>query len=99
MKACVCVSQLLGVTIKEITVLTVPQVLLSLIQLVMGGVQMCVCVCVYALYALHAPLSKEQTDGSCFGQSCLSLASDLSVQPYRRPDYSERAANMPETKG
>lgn len=49
------------VTIKEISVSTVPQVLLSPIQLVMGGV----CVCVCALYALHAPLSKKQTDG-CF---------------------------------
>lgn len=36
MKACV--SRVLGVTIKEISVSTVPQVLLSPIQLVMGGV-------------------------------------------------------------
>lgn len=50
------------VTIKEISMSTVPQVLLSPIQLAMGGV--CVRACVYALYALHAPLSKEQTDGS-----------------------------------
>ena len=56
------------VTIKEISVSTVPQVVLSLIQLAMGGLYMlvcvCVCVCVCALSALHAPLSMEQTDGS-----------------------------------
>lgn len=52
------------VTIKEISMSTVPQVLLSPIQLAMGGVCVRACVCVYALYALHAPLSKEQTDGS-----------------------------------
>lgn len=52
------------VTIKEISVSTVPQVVLSLIQLAMGGVCACASVCVYALYALHALPSTEQTDGS-----------------------------------
>lgn len=57
-------SRLLGVedvTIKEISMSTVPQVLLSAIQLAMGGV--CVCA-VCALHALRAPHSKKQTDGS-----------------------------------
>lgn len=56
MKACVHVSE--DVTIKEISVSTVPQVLLSPIQLKMGGVTLS------ALFTLHDPLSKEQTDGS-----------------------------------
>lgn len=51
-----------------------------------------------ALCALHALLSKEQTDGSCFGQSCLSLASDPTVQSCCGPNYSKRAAKMPEKK-